>query len=83
MLSIGIADTFQILSQLVMGLGMAFDMEFNGLYEEILGATLYAAFITVIMQHVVLALNRFMVFRNINVSNDKSTKEWLCFNVCL
>ncbi|KAI1711192.1 serpentine type 7TM GPCR chemoreceptor srx domain-containing protein [Ditylenchus destructor] len=83
MLSIGIADAFQILALLVMGLGMTFDIEFDGMLEEILGAMLYAAFITVIMQHVVLALNRFLVFRNINVSNDKSTKEWLCFNLLI
>ncbi|KAI1700153.1 hypothetical protein DdX_16873 [Ditylenchus destructor] len=80
MLSIGIADTFQILAILLMGLGMLFNIEFDGAPQEILGAMLFAAFISVILQHVVLALNRLLVIRNIRAFQRKSRKEWLYFN---
>ncbi|KAI1700154.1 serpentine type 7TM GPCR chemoreceptor srx domain-containing protein [Ditylenchus destructor] len=83
MLSIGIADTFQILVHLIMAISLAFDIGVDGPLEEIMGSLLFPAFVVAILQQLVLALNRFLVLLHLNVPKVESKRERLCFNALI
>uniref|UniRef100_A0A915CT71 Uncharacterized protein n=1 Tax=Ditylenchus dipsaci TaxID=166011 RepID=A0A915CT71_9BILA len=68
MLSIGLMDIMQLISHVLVALGMIFNWQFDGFLENIIGSLLFAAFMAAMIQHLILAVNRLLVVLQIEVS---------------
>jgi len=80
MLSIGVADTAQLLVHCIDGLAMMCDYVFTGWAINLLGAVLMSAWMAMVPQHTVLAANRLMVVAE-GAEHGTSAREWLVANV--
>uniref|UniRef100_A0A915ETF7 Uncharacterized protein n=1 Tax=Ditylenchus dipsaci TaxID=166011 RepID=A0A915ETF7_9BILA len=60
-----------------------FEYDLNGVFEKIVASVVCAAWIAMIPQHAVLALNRWIVIRRVVYSAQSSKSETLLFNFLL
>jgi Serpentine type 7TM GPCR chemoreceptor Srt len=83
MFSIGLADTAQLLVHAISGMAMMCGYQFTAAWAaNLLGAVLCSAWIAMVPQHTVLAINRLMVVADGAAEHVTSTRERCVANVC-